>query len=451
MVGGRRQGVSRRMGVDGGSTDPRASGPGPSRAGPPRPDLSRSGLSRPDLSHPELSHPDPSHLGRSRPGLPGPPLTGRRRELRAAREALHTGGAVLLSGPAGVGLTAVATVLAAEAAESGATVLRCAPARAERGLPCAGLGTLLAGLPPGRLDALLADLAEPTAAALRAGLLRGLPPKAGVDRLALGLGLLELLRALAAAGGVLLLVDGLPWLDGPSAAALGFALRRTGESEGVRLLATARDDGAAVTDGAASADGAPCAYGAPDTDGAGQGRWWEVCPPGTVELRLPPLPPTAVAELLAHDLGGPLPVALLRDVQRVAAGNPRHALDLARAGFRLGPAGPHGVPRALRAEVLDRVRPLGEVERRLLLLAAVATRPTLAELGAALGRFGDSAGLGDSASLGNSGATGLLRLLEAPCASVCWSCSTTPATTPTPSVRDPRSAGRDRRGLSPSC
>ncbi|WP_280689594.1 MULTISPECIES: LuxR family transcriptional regulator [unclassified Kitasatospora] len=289
-------------------------------------------------------------------------MIGRDGELLAAREALRTAGAVLLSGPGGIGRTAVAAALAAEAADCGSTVLRCTPVPPERDLPYVGLGDLLAGLPGGQLDALLDGLpAGPARAALDAALLRGAGPGGATDRLALGLGLVDLLRALAARAdrsGLLLVLDGLQWLDAPTTRALGFALRRAGT--GVRVLATARDDAAPA-------------------------GWWELCPPSTVEVRLPPLTPTAVAQLLARDLGGPLPVALLRDVQSVAAGNPGHALELARSGFRLGLLGPHGVPPALRAAMLARLCPYGAAERRLLLLAAVAARPTLALLREAAG------------------------------------------------------------------
>ncbi|MCX4747172.1 AAA family ATPase [Kitasatospora sp. NBC_01287] len=322
---------------------------------------------------------------------------GREDELRAARAALRTGGAALLTGPAGIGRTALADALAAEAARCGAVVLRCAPAVPERALPYVGLGDLLAGLPGGRPAALLDALPQSAGAAPAAALPRPCPG-AAVDRLALGRGLVELLRLAAApaeGGGLLLVLDDLQWLDVPSARALGFALRRAGGAQaGVRVLATVRDGaGAGARGGAGPTAGGPAADGGgvekadaqdgPGGDGAV--RWWEVCPPSTVEVRLAALAPTAVADLLARDLGGPLPAVLLRDVQRVAAGNPGHALELARAGTRLGLVTPYRVPPSLRAQVLERLRPYGAAERQLLLAAAAATRPTLALLRRAAG------------------------------------------------------------------
>ncbi|WP_344443559.1 helix-turn-helix transcriptional regulator, partial [Kitasatospora nipponensis] len=121
-----------------------------------------------------------------------------------------------------------------------------------------------------------------------------------------------------------------------------------------------------------------------DRAGAAAGRRREVCPPQTVELPLGALAPTAVAEALARVHRGVLPAALLRDVQRVAAGNPRYALDLARAGFRQGAAGSRHVPATLRVLVLDRLEGLSRDERRILLLVALADRPGPAELRSAL-------------------------------------------------------------------
>ncbi|MGF1431078.1 AAA family ATPase [Kitasatospora sp. LaBMicrA B282] len=293
----------------------------------------------------------------------GSVVVGRQAELRLAGEALRTGGAVLLSGAGGSGLSTLADALAAESAAQGTTVLRCRPAAGEAELRYAGLTDLLAGLPGGYLDELLARLPLPGRVALSRALLRTGGPGCAVDRAALGRGLVELLGAVGAGRGLLLVLDGVQWLDEPSAAALGFALRRvTGAAGGVRLLATARD-----------------AVREPVT------RWWELCPPGTAEIRLPPLPATAIADLLARELGGPLPAALLRDVRRVAGGNPGHALALARAGFRCGLAGPEGVPGELRAEVLAEIRPWGPATRRLLVRAAVVARPTVALLRAATG------------------------------------------------------------------
>ncbi|MDH6112423.1 DNA-binding CsgD family transcriptional regulator [Kitasatospora sp. MAP12-15] len=311
-------------------------------------------------------------------------LVGRGPELLGAREALQSAGSVLLRGPAGIGRSALSAVLAAEAAAGGAVVLRCAPSGEERVLPYVGLVDLFAELPEQRLDALLDGLPQGQRAALGDALLRGRSPGSGVDRLALRVGVLQVLRVLAAeaAAGLLVVLDGLQWLDGPSAEVLRFVLRRTGRRRlGVRLLATERTG---WTEWAEQAEPAG-ATGVGQEDGRPRLRLREVCPADTVELVLPPLRPAAVAELLVRDCGGPLPADVLRDVQQVAAGNPGYALDLARAGFRLGADGTGPVPWRLRELVLDRLPGLSGAERKALLLAAAASRPTVAELREALG------------------------------------------------------------------
>ncbi|WP_051966740.1 helix-turn-helix transcriptional regulator [Kitasatospora mediocidica] len=318
-------------------------------------------------------------------------MVGRDPELRAAREALLTAGAVLLSGPSGIGLSALAADLAARATRSGVLVLRCAPSGEERALPYVGLVDLFADLPEQRLDALLDGLPDGQRAALRGALLRGRSPGSDLDRLALRVGLLQILRTLAQGpAGLLLVLDGLQWLDGPSAEVLRFVLRRTGRL-GIRVLATERTAppglsrraeplGPGGSVGAASGDRAGWFEG-----GRAPARWREVCPVDTVEIVLPPLGPAATAELLVRDRRGPVPAAVLRDVQQVAAGNPRYALDLARMGFRLGADGVGPVPRRLRRLVLGRMRDLSAEQRRILLFVAAASRPTVAGLRTAVG------------------------------------------------------------------
>ena len=325
-------------------------------------------------------------------------LVGRAAELRAAREALRTAGAVLLTGPAGIGRSALAGALAAEAAAGGAVVLRCAPSGEERALPYVALVDLFADLPERRLAALLDGLPEGQRAALCDALLRGRRPGTDLDRLALRVGVLQLLRTLAVqaraqalrvggTAGLLVVLDGLQGIDGPSAEVLRFVLRRTGRL-GVQVLATERVQSTerAAWVGGGSGVGAGAGAGGVGAGGGGPLGWGrEVCPPETVELALSPLGPAALAELLVRDRGGPLPAGVLRDVQQVSAGNPRHALELARSGFRLGTDGAGPVPRRLSERVLERLRELSSQEHGALLLAAVGSRPSLAELRVALG------------------------------------------------------------------
>ncbi|MEV5845485.1 AAA family ATPase [Streptomyces sp. NPDC051985] len=275
--------------------------------------------------------------------------------LDAARAELRTRPGVLLHGPAGIGKS---TLVAALTADATGTVLRCSPADEDARLPFAGLVDLFSRVPDSRLGA----LAPEPRAALRAALLRGAEPEDGRGLLAVRLAVLDVLRALAAAGPLLLVVDGLQALDDPTAEALAFALRRL-DGPDVRTVASER-----VTDGE-------------------QPQRLRSCPPGTVELPVPPLTDAEVARLVRTGVDADLPPAVLRAIQETAAGNPLYALELARAAL-LGPPSPDSgralrIPRRLRALLLDRARALPEPVRHTLLVASAADRPTLTLLRAA--------------------------------------------------------------------
>ncbi|MFJ9626944.1 AAA family ATPase [Streptomyces sp. NPDC101175] len=284
-------------------------------------------------------------------------LTGHRELIGTARAELTNRQGVLLHGPAGIGKS---VLLAALVASSGArlqpsgTVLHCSPAEADARLPFAGLVDLFARVPESCLTALPPEPQQ----ALRAALLRGREPDDGHHRLAVRVAVLEVLRALAATGPVLLVLDGLQWLDEPTAEVLAFVVRRV-EGLGIRVLAAER-----VTDGE-------------------QPLRPRCCPPDTVELPVPPLTDDEVARLLPAEL----PPAVLRAVQDTAAGNPWYALELGRSAPRdaaaLGPGRTLPVPHRLRTLLLERVRALPERARHTLLVASATARPTLTLLRAA--------------------------------------------------------------------
>jgi hypothetical protein len=70
-------------------------------------------------------------------------IVGRDAVLDQSWRVLATGGAVHLSGPAGIGKTAVWRSLRARADDLGWTVLSCAPTESEAALPFAALADLL--------------------------------------------------------------------------------------------------------------------------------------------------------------------------------------------------------------------------------------------------------------------------------------------------------------------
>lgn len=289
--------------------------------------------------------------------MDGRSLTGRRELLDAARAELTSRRGVLLYGPAGIGKSvALAALVASSTAQiqPPVTVLHCSPAEKDARLPYAGLVDLFARVPESCLEA----LAPEPQLALRSALLRGETPADDRCELAVRVAVLDVLRALTATGPVLLALDGLQWLDEPTAEVLAFVVRRI-EGLDVRVVAAER-----VPDGE-------------------QPERPYCCPPGTVELPVPPLADDEVARLLDAEL----PPAVVRAVQDTAAGNPWYALELGRTAPRDGAAVGLGrslpVPRRLRDLLLDQVRALPETGRRALLVSSAAARPTLTLLRAA--------------------------------------------------------------------
>ncbi|GII32483.1 helix-turn-helix transcriptional regulator [Planotetraspora mira] len=211
-------------------------------------------------------------------------LVGRDAELRDLMALLdglkEGGGALVLSGAAGVGKSALLGVAAAEAAVRGVRVLTATGVAAEAQVPYEGLRRLLAGVGfgPGDLEG------EPFRAAMA---------------------VLHRLSALAVDMPVVVVVEDAHWLDEPSWEALAFVGRRL-RSDAVVLLATLRDDADAQARLAAS---------------------------GLPTLTVPPLTDQAAAELLARvapDLG----IALRARVLAEAAGNPLALMEFAALASR---------------------------------------------------------------------------------------------------------------------
>ncbi|GAA1971751.1 AAA family ATPase [Catenulispora subtropica] len=236
-------------------------------------------------------------------------------------------------GAAGIGKT---TLLEYALAQPGwARVLRADGVEAERDLPYAGLNLLLRPL----LDH-VEGLPEPQRAALGSvfgagnGMGRAADEGGGVDhpdtRFLLGLAVLSLLASAAADGPLLCLVDDAQWFDDASAQTLFFAARRL-DAEGVVLLfATSEDDQRTYS-------------------------------PRVLDV--PPLSAAGAGALLAErrpDLAGGERSRILD----ASAGNPLALLELQPQGADLPLTG------RLRSAFEDRLRPLPDATRRLLLIAA---------------------------------------------------------------------------------
>ncbi len=162
-------------------------------------------------------------------------FVGRDRDLSLLRTfmaAAEDGGALLLTGDAGVGKTALINELAAEARRRGVRVLRAAGTEFEAALSFAGLSQLL-GPVLGRLN----DLDEIDRRALRVSL--GLIDGSASEEVAVAIATLRLLTAVAPAEPVLAVLDDVNWLDRASASVLAHVARRVGGTR-IALIATMR-------------------------------------------------------------------------------------------------------------------------------------------------------------------------------------------------------------------
>ncbi|HZT52793.1 MAG TPA: AAA family ATPase [Gaiellaceae bacterium] len=271
-------------------------------------------------------------------------LLGRERELEALRRLLaaaRAGSSAVLAvvGEAGIGKSSLLDWTAEHA--EGMRLLRARGVESEAHIPFAGLLELLRPA----LDGLSA-LPPPQAAALESAL--ALRPAQAHDRFAVGAATLSLLASHAEAGPLAVLVDDAQWLDGSTADALRFALRRL-VADPVAAILVVREGERSLVDG---------------TD--------------VPVLRLEGLDEAAAVELLrrrAPEVGGELAARL----HRQAGGNPLALLELARAQ---PPEVPLDTPVAAVSSVastyLRRARRLPERTRLALLVAATCDGDDLA-------------------------------------------------------------------------
>ncbi|HEY1367882.1 MAG TPA: AAA family ATPase [Gaiellaceae bacterium] len=276
-------------------------------------------------------------------------VVGREAELDAVDGFLAAGGSVptalLVAGPAGIGKTTIVRAAVARAEALGLRVLRARPGRGEGELPYVGLGDLLAPLAP----AALAQLAPAQRAAVEAALARE-GSSVSVDEHALARGLLEVLRAEAATGKLLIVLDDVQWLDRPTSAALTFALRRVGTTP-LRALVAERSE---------EADTTP-PFGLDD--------WAEF---RTIVVGA--LPATALGVLIRQRLGVQLSRPRLEAVERASGGSPLFALELVRAA-ETAPA--DSQPGTLVQTLGRRIFALDAETRETVCAAAAALRPTV--------------------------------------------------------------------------
>src|SRR5437868_2223917 len=251
-----------------------------------------------------------------------PSLVGRSAPVASVESCIAANGSAVLTGPSGIGKTALLEAVGAAATARGELVLQVAGTETERWVPCSGLaelldqlpGTLTAQLPREELSGLPAP--HPTPSGERApdrSSVGGRPPtpqgtdRSPLDHAACRLAFRGLLARCAEERPVLLLIDDAQWLDAESVHAIRYTLRRLA-SRGVRAVV---------------------AGGRPDELAAGEGGnlpWTPV--PDALHLPVPPLGPDELAEMFAS-YG--LPVRVVNTLHSDSGGNPYLALALAGA------------------------------------------------------------------------------------------------------------------------
>lgn len=292
-----------------------------------------------------------------------PWIIGRERELAAVDEFVARAAERLrvfvVEGPAGIGKSTIWLRAVASAQDRGFHVLTSRPAEAEQSLANVVLGDLFANVP----DVIVGALPVPRRRAFEAMLLRG-GSDAAIDVRALGVAIVGILEALASERHVFVAIDDVQWIDPASAAALRFAARRVIERPITLFLAGRLLDG-----------DVPLRPGT-----------LEIAPDGieVERLRVGPLSVGALQAVLRQRLDVALPRPALLQLHEESAGNPFHALELAKLGRRAS-----GDPGALATSnpsltglVLERLDGLGDAGRDALLLVAANGRTRISLLDA---------------------------------------------------------------------
>ncbi len=294
-------------------------------------------------------------------------IFGREAELESVHEfvgSIAAGAAALvLEGDAGMGKTTLWSAATADAAEHGLRVLHARPAESETTLSFSALGDLLHPVLEEALEPLPDAQRRALGRALVLGEEEGPPP----DPHAVGVAVLNVLRALADAQPTVVAIDDVQWLDSASSGALAYAARRL-EAECVGVLLARRtplESGLAFE----LSRSLPA------------GRF--------AEVEVEPLDVTCLHRVVQEHLGVALPRPLLAEVHQAAGGNPFYALEIVRTLRRSGApveAGhPLPVPESLHDLVHGRLLALPLESRQFLLAAAAHAHPTVAITEAASG------------------------------------------------------------------
>jgi DNA-binding CsgD family transcriptional regulator len=257
--------------------------------------------------------------------------------------------ALVLEGEAGIGKSTMWLRGLELARERGLRVLSSRPVEAEQDLAFAGLGDLIEGV----MDDVLPALPPPRRHALGVALLVE-EAQEPLDPRALGVAVRTALELLAAEQPLVVAVDDVQWLDGSSAGALAFALRRTGAPMYVLL---ARRLGSAI--GPTSLESALPA-------------------PSVERLDVGPLSAGALQAVVCERFDRVFPRPTLLRIHEISGGNPFYALEMARAlPDELDPSQPLPIPETLEGLVRARIDALpAPATQALVLLSAMGEGDT---------------------------------------------------------------------------
>ena len=281
-------------------------------------------------------------------------LLGRLQEQRTLAQLLSDAragrsGVLTVVGEPGIGKSALLDDAASTAGSMGVLRARGVPAEAQ--IPFAGLYELVRPA-LGCLD----RIPEPQSAALQSAL--ALRPARSEDRFAVGAATLSLLAAHAEERPLAVLIDDAHWLDGSSAGALLFAVRRL-LAEPIAVVVAVRAGEPSFVDGL-----------------------------GLRSLQIEGLEADAARELIRQVVPHAADEVVER-LRRETGGNPLALLELAREPLvELVPAAPVRARTTVAQAYLQRTSALPETTQRALVLAAVTDRGDLTLFARAAARLG---------------------------------------------------------------
>ncbi len=276
--------------------------------------------------------------------------------IRTMLQEMEQGPATLvIEGDVGGGKTTLWRVAVADARAMGYVVLEAHPVESEVSLPYAALSDLLGKL----VDDPDLRLPRPQHHALRVAVLLDEPEDGPPDQRAIAVATLTALRSLSERSPVLVAVDDLQWMDGPSARVLEFVVRRL-QHERIGVVTACRTNARDAVSGL--------------FDRSFSGR-------EAHRVRLDPLELDALSELLWARLETPLPRQTVAEVHRASGGNPLFALEIGR-GIQRGELQPRTsepleVPGTLQQFARERLSHLPRDVRDLLFFAAATVQPTI--------------------------------------------------------------------------